>query len=65
MPNHMTKPTELAERQSKLFREFSKLSEKAQATLNESDGMAAGRAYKTFIDSFLTEAQIDELKGVK
>lgn len=63
MTLHAPNPTELAALQSKLFKTSCELSDKAQATHDLDDGIAAGRAYKAFIDSFLTESQIAVLKG--
>ncbi len=57
--------TTLISHRSKLWNEYCDLSLKAQKTLDHNDSLAAGEAYRAFMDDFLSPAQRDELGATK
>ena len=56
---------DLITRRQKLWGEWVALNLKAQETMDLEDGIAAGRAYKAFMDDFLAPAQRVDLEAIK
>ena len=55
----------LITRRTKLWADYVRLSEVAQETMNLDDGIAAGRAWKAFMDDFLEPSQRTDMDAIK
>ena len=65
MTPQATKPIELIIRQQKLWDEFVKLTAKVHQTLDLEDGIAAGRAYRAFMNDFLDVETREKLEATE
>lgn len=65
MPPNAIEPTDLVTRRTKLFTEFRALTIKAQKTLEMDDAIAAGNAWRAYIDTFITPNQSATILKIK
>lgn len=65
MTTSSPKPSMLIPRRTNLFQEFRALTIKAQKTLDLDDAIAAGNAWRAFLDDFLPPETKDRLEAIK
>lgn len=64
MKTNTPKPIELVTRQTKLWNEFRRLTLKVHETLDPADGIAAGKAWRDFVNDFLDVETRDKLEAI-